>query len=323
MGTVETAGFFDLQVNGFAGVDFNDPHATPDDLMRAVLAMRTTGVTRFLPTLITSSLDTFVRCARSIVRFAHPAMAGIHMEGPYIAEEAKGAHPPAHLAPATLDDFRRRQEAASGRIVLVTLAPEVPGAMALTEQLVADGVKVAIGHSAATPAQIRDAVTAGATMSTHLGNGSTPTMPRHPNLIWEQMAADELVAGLIVDGHHLQPSVVKSMVRAKSVARIILVTDAVAAAAQPPGDYTIGHQDVTLSPEGKVVVRGTNTLAGAALTLDVAIGNTVRFTGLPLEDVLTMASTNPARYMGVAPVGRVTANWDGTRLQVIRVTDQA
>ncbi|MCX7010140.1 MAG: hypothetical protein NTY53_23365, partial [Kiritimatiellaeota bacterium] len=160
--------FCDLQVNGFAGVDFNDPHATPDELRRAFAAMRATGVTLALPTLITSSLDNFSVCARALLALGEPAIAGFHMEGPYISPEdgPRGTHPRAHVCAASLDDFRRRQDAAGGTIRLVTLAPEVAGALALTEFLAAQNILVAIGHSAATPAQIRDAVHAGARLST-------------------------------------------------------------------------------------------------------------------------------------------------------------
>jgi N-acetylglucosamine-6-phosphate deacetylase len=307
---VELPGLFDLQVNGFAGVDFNDPSVRGDELERAIQALRKTGVTRFLPALITSPRDAFSRCARALAAFAHPAMAGIHMEGPYLAPVARGAHPLEHLVPASVEDFEHRQDAAGGRIVLVTLAPEVPGALALVEHLVARGVRVAIGHSAASPVQIRDAVSAGATLSTHLGNGCESQLPRHSNLIWEQLAADELTATVIVDGHHLPPAVVKVMVRAKTPARTVLVTDAVAAAGQPAGAYRMGGLGVELSEAGRVTLAGTDTMAGSALTLERAIANTVRFTSLPLDVVWAMASTQAARAVGLTTEDRVIAAWD-------------
>jgi N-acetylglucosamine-6-phosphate deacetylase len=320
---VELPGFFDLQVNGFGGIDFNDPAISQEEFARAIAAQRATGVTRFLPTLITSPFEPFARCARTLAACTDPAVAGIHMEGPYLAYDARGAHPPEHLAPASIEDFQRRQEAAGGRIVLVTLAPEVPGALPLVEHLVASGVRVAIGHTCATAEQVREAVAAGASLSTHLGNGSPRVIPRHPNFIWEQLAADELVASLIVDGHHLAPSVVKVMVRAKGAERVVLVTDAIKAAAQPPGRYTIGAVDVELSPAGRVTLVGGDTLAGAAITMDAEVANTVRFTGLPLEVAAAMASTGPARVVGQAAAGRVIADWDPERcaLRVERVVD--
>src|SRR5262249_45945219 len=149
---VEFPGFFDLQVNGFAGVDFNTPGCTADQLGSAIPALRSTGVTRFLATLITSSLERFRRCARAILECSDPASAGIHMEGPYISPDdgPRGAHPREHVIPAAIEDFARRQDAASGRIALVTLAPESPGALDLIEHLVKSGVKVAIGHTGAS-----------------------------------------------------------------------------------------------------------------------------------------------------------------------------
>jgi N-acetylglucosamine-6-phosphate deacetylase len=321
--TVELPGFFDLQVNGFAGVDFGDPGLTPERLVQAVAAIEKTGVTRFLPTLITSSLETFSACARTIARTSHPAIAGIHVEGPYLSPEdgPRGAHPRAFVRAADVDDLRRRQEAADGGIRLLTVAPEAPGVLPVIESAARSGVRVAIGHTGATPAQIADAVSAGATLSTHLGNGCAQVLPRHPNVIWEQMADDRLMASFIVDGHHLPPATVKSMVRAKTPGRSILVTDAIAAAGMPPGRYTLGGQEVELSPSGRVAAPGALNLAGSALRLDVAIGNTVRFTGLALEEVVPMASTRPAAYIGIPTAGRFVAEWDPSAftLRVVRV----
>lgn len=322
---LEFPGFFDLQVNGFAGVDFNNPNVSPEQVQHALAAVHATGVTRLLPTLITSAFENFARCARTLARIKDPAIAGIHMEGPYIAaaDGPRGAHPRPDVRAAALDDFQRRQEAAEGRIVLVTLAPEVDGAIPLIEHLVAAGIRVAIGHTAATPEQIRDALRAGATLSTHLGNGCAGVLPRHPNFIWEQLAADELMTSLIVDGHHLPPATVKTMIRAKTSARTILVTDAVAAAGQPPGVYDMGGTKVTLSADGRVRDAVGWWLAGSALTLDQAVANTVKFTGLSIDDVLPMASTQPAEYMGMKTAGRVIAEWDAATgsLRIIQTLD--
>ena len=305
-------GLFDLQVNGFGGVDFNAPDITADRVVEAFERMRKTGVTRCLPTLITSSFDRFAASARVLGRVSDPAIAGIHMEGPYISPEdgARGAHLRAHVARASVEDFKRRQHAAGGRIVLVTLAPEVRGAMPLVEHLVAAGVRVAIGHTAATPQQIGEAIGAGATLATHLGNGCPQMLPRHPNVIWELLAADTMLASVIVDGHHLPPATVKAMIRAKGAGRTILVTDAVAAAGCAPGRYSVGGVDCELGEDGRVALPGTPYLAGSSLTLDRAIANTVLFTGLPIDVVVPMASTIPAAYMGMTTAGTVTADWE-------------
>jgi N-acetylglucosamine-6-phosphate deacetylase len=246
------------------------------------------------------------------------------MEGPYISPEdgPRGAHPREFTSSASVENFKRRQDAAGGRIVLVTLAPEVPGALPLIEYLRANGIHVAIGHTAAPAEIVRDAVKAGATLSTHLGNGCANMIPRHPNFIWEQLAADEMMASLIVDGHHLPPATVKTMIRAKTVRRTILVTDAIAAAGQPPGDYQLGGVKVHLDETGRVAVPGAPNLAGSALAMDRAVANTVRFAGVSLEDALAMASTHPAAYLGVKPAGTLHLEWDAAAfaLRVVSVS---
>ena len=322
--TIELPGFFDLQVNGFAGIDFNAADLASDAVAQALDRMRATGVTRCLPTLITSSLDRFAAAARVIAAMPDATIAGIHMEGPYLSRDAgaRGAHPPGDLRDADVDDFKRRQDAARGRIALVTLAPEVPGAIALIEHLVSSGVRAAIGHTAAEPAHIADAIAAGATLATHLGNGCAQMLPRHPNPIWELLAADAVFASVIVDGHHLPPSTVKAMVRAKGAARTILVSDAIAAAGCAPGAYSIGGVRCTLDDTGRVALPGTPYLAGSSVTLDRAIANTARFTGLSIDEVAPMASTIPAALLGTTTAGTVTADWDADActLRVRRVT---
>lgn len=321
---IELPGLVDLQVNGFGGIDFNAQDLTADRVSEALERMRVTGVTRCLPTLITSSLDQFVHNARVLSRMSDAAIAGLHMEGPYLSPEdgPRGAHLRAYVTPASIDDFKRRQEAAGGRIVLVTLAPEVPGALPLIERLVASGVRAAIGHTAATPQQICDAIACGATLATHLGNGCAQMLPRHPNVIWELLAADALFASFIADGCHLPPATLKAMVRAKGQGRTILVTDAVAAAGCPPGLYTLGGVGVELGEDGRVSLPGTPYLAGSSLTMPGAIANTVRFTGLPIGTVIPMASTMPAGFLGTTTAGTVAADWDAEagELTILSVT---
>ncbi len=311
---IELPGLFDLQVNGFGGVDFNAPELTAERVSDALGAMRATGVTRCLPTLITSSFERFAANARLLARMTDRAIAGIHMEGPYISPEdgARGAHLRQHVAPASVDDFNRRQHAADGRIALVTLAPEVQGALRVIEHLVAEGVRVAIGHTAATRAQLADGISAGATLATHLGNGCAQMLPRHPNAIWELLAADGVFASLIVDGHHLPPATVKAMVRAKGPRRTVLITDAIAAAGCLPGLYTIGEVACSLDDKGRVSLPGSPYLAGSSLTMDRAIAHTVRFTGLSIDEVIPMASTIPASLLGMTTAGTLTAEWDAT-----------
>lgn len=318
---VSFPGFFDLQANGFAGVDFNHPRNSETEILGAIAAMRATGVTRFLPTLVTSSFETFSSSLKNLLRLKHPAIAGIRMEGPYISARngPRGAHPINLVAAASVEDFHRRQEAAAGQIRLVTLAPEIPGALRLIEFLAQSRVRVAIGHSNALLQQIHDAIAAGARLSTHLGNACANPLPRHPNLIWEQLAADELCATLIADGHHLPSATVKAMVRAKSPARVMLVTDAISAAGCEPGEYELNGTRVILDAAGKVLQTGKPWLAGSSLTMDRAVANTVKFTGLELQQVLPMASTRPANFLGLETAGEIAADWDATNFRLLNL----
>jgi N-acetylglucosamine-6-phosphate deacetylase len=295
-------GLIDVQVNGFAGVDYNSPDASLDEIARSIRQMRATGVTRFYPTVITGSRESMCAALRNLARAKRllsegVSIAGIHVEGPFISPEdgPRGAHPRQHVRPPDPEEALRMQEAAGGLIRLFTIAPEMPGAIKLIESLTAQGIVVCLGHTAADGAQIRDAIKAGAAMSTHLGNGAHGMLPRHPNYIWEQLAADELYASFIVDGIHLPPSFVKCAVRAKGLDRSVLTTDATSSAGCRPGRYRLGDVEVELTPEDRVQIAGTRTLAGSALRMDRGVENLMRFTGVSLEQALRMSTVNPAR----------------------------
>jgi len=296
----------DIQVNGFGGHDLNSAETRAEDVVAVVEALRATGVGLFCPTVCTNHPDAMLSCLRAIAEACKEqqiaaSIAGVHVEGPYISPEdgPRGAHPLEHVRDPDWDEFRRFQDAAGGRIRIVSLAPERPGALPFIERLAAEGVIPAIAHTDATPADIHAAISAGARLSTHLGNGSHAVLPRHPNYIWEQLAADELWASIIPDGHHLPPSVVKCMVRAKGIERTILVSDAVRYAGLEPGEYRSGDQTVELTPDGKVRLKGTPYLAGSALELSSGVANAVRFAGVSLPDALKMATLNPARLLGI------------------------
>jgi len=316
-------GLLDIQVNGFAGIDLNGADVDPPAVARMLQRLQAVGVTRCCPTICTQSHQHMARALRAVAEACRQhgwiprALAGIHLEGPYLSAEdgPRGAHPREHIRPPDWEEFTRFQEAADGRIRIVTLAPEWPGALEFIHRASSAGVVVAIGHTAAEPETIRRAIGAGARLSTHLGNGSHALLPRHPNYIWEQLAADELWASIIVDGHHLAPSVVKSFVRAKGVGRTILISDAVALAGMPPGDYDWLGLKVTLSPEGRVGLAGTPYLAGSALDLLSALPKVVAFAGVTLADAVAMASANPARLLGLAAEGVV----EGGRADVVLV----
>jgi N-acetylglucosamine-6-phosphate deacetylase len=295
-------GFIDLQVNGFAGVDYNSPETPQEEIARSIRVLFSTGVTRFFPTVITGepgqmlgALGNLARARASLKEGA--AMEGFHVEGPHISPEdgPRGAHPRQWVRPPDLEEFKRWQEAADGAVRLVTLAPEWPGAPRYIEALVDQGVVVSIGHTQASSAQIQEAVRAGATMSTHLGNGAHAVLPRHPNYIWDQLAEDRLAAGFIADGIHLPASFLKAAIRAKGVERSILVTDAVMPAGCPPGRFTIGGVEIELHPDNRVTLAGQDRLAGSALRMDRGIENLQRLAGLSLIEALAMATRNPAR----------------------------
>src|SRR5882672_1060684 len=303
-------GLIDIQINGYGGVDFNDPDTNTEQFVAATRKLRRTGVTAFCPTIITESFDHIAKCISNLVRAAGEspefarAMIGIHVEGPFISPEdgPRGAHPKQHARAPDWNEFQRWQDAAHGRIRIVTLSPEwpgAPGAMDFIERAADSGVVVAIGHTAATPAQIADAARAGARLSTHLGNGSHAKIDRHPNYIWEQLANDDLWASFIVDGHHLPPSVVKCFLRSKGVARSILITDAIAAAGKLAGRHRLGNVEVEVTPERRVNLPGTPYLAGSVLEMPEAIAKTVQYSDATLDDALRMASANPAELLGL------------------------
>lgn len=297
----------DIQVNGFMGFDLNVEPLTPTDVCAIVRALWSVGTGFFCPTVVTASSQRISHALLAIVQackyeaLASRSVIGIHLEGPYISSEdgPRGAHPLEHTRDPDWDEFQRWQDIAEGNIRLVTLAPEREGAIPFIEKLVERGIVVALGHTNASASEIRDAIKAGARLSTHLGNGAHAVIRRHPNYIWEQLAADELWASLIVDGHHLPPAVVKSMMRAKTLARCILISDAVALAGLNPGRYQFAGREVELTDEAKVCLVGTEYLAGSAIELMRGVENSVRFAGISLAEAFALATTQPARFLGV------------------------
>jgi N-acetylglucosamine-6-phosphate deacetylase len=300
-------GLIDIQINGYDGVDFNDTKTSAEQIAAATQHLWRTGTTSFCPTIITQSSHHISQCITNLIRAEEEfpdvrrASLGIHLEGPFISPEdgPRGAHPREHVRPPDWDQFLAWQDAAGGRIRIVTLSPEWPAAADFIERATDAGVIVALGHTAAAPAQIAEAVSAGAKLSTHLGNGSHAKIDRHPNYIWEQLATDELWASFIIDGHHLPPSVVKCFLRCKTTGRSIIVTDAIAATGKPAGQYKLGTVVVEVTPERRVCLPGTPYLAGSVLEMHEAVAKTVRYSDSTLDDALQMASGNPARLLGI------------------------
>ena len=294
--------FWDVQTNGRLGVSFNDPGLTPGQVAEIVHAQDALGTARICPTLFTAPFEAFVAGLGAVDRACRddPGVAsrvlGVHLEGPYISglDGYRGAHPPASVRDPDWDEFRRFQDAAGGRVVLLTLAPERPGSIPFIEKLVGSGVAVAIGHTSADGPTLRDAARAGATLSTHLGNGIAATLPRHPNPIWEQAAIDGLDASLIADGHHVDDATLRVLVRAKTPGRVVLVSDASSLAGLPTGRYG----DWAVDPSGKVVVAGTPYLAGSNRDLAFGVNTVMRAAGLGLAEAVRCATANPARLLG-------------------------
>jgi N-acetylglucosamine-6-phosphate deacetylase len=294
--------FIDLQVNGYAGVDYNRADTPNEEIARSLRAQFATGVARLYPTVITGDPIEMCACLRNLAAARESlaegaAMDGFHVEGPHISPEdgPRGAHPRQWVRRPDLDEFRRWQDAARGAVRIVTLSPEWPEAPRYIERIVAEGVVASIGHTKADAAQIADVVSAGATLSTHLGNGAHQMLRRHPNYLWEQLAEDRLMADFIVDGIHIGGAFLKTALRAKGVERSVLVTDASTPAGAAPGRYALGEQAVDLTEDGRVVLAGTDTLAGSALNMRRGVENLMRIAGLSLADAVRMATTNAAR----------------------------
>src|SRR5580700_6888400 len=316
-------GFIDIQVNGFAGVDYNASDAPHEEIARSLRVMFSTGVSRCFPTVITGDPETMLGALRNLAAAREslpegPAMEAFHVEGPHISPEdgPRGAHPQRWVRPPDINEYKRWQEAARGHVRLVTLSPEWPEAPYYIERISRDGVVASIGHTKATAAQIQDAVSAGATLSTHIGNGAHAVMSRHPNYIWEQLAEDRLNASMIVDGIHIGQAFLKVALRAKGIERSVLITDAVMPAMCEPGRYVLGEVEVELHADESVRMVGGTRLAGSSLRMDRGVGNLMKIAGLTLAEAITMATTNAARAGRVG--GRIRGLQPGSRADVVK-----
>lgn len=325
-----SAGLVDLQVNGYAGHDLNGLTLDVATIRALCQALLKVGVTTFLPTVITAPEARIIAALRAIREACgqHPEVAamvaGIHVEGPHIAPEdgPRGAHPAADVRPPSIAEFDRWQQAAGGLVKLVTLSPHWPEAPAYIRHLVKAGVTVSLGHTSADAAHIAAAVEAGASLSTHLGNGSHAMLNRRQNHLWPQLADDRLTAMFIADGHHLTPAQLKVMLRAKGPGRSLVVSDTVALGGMAPGKYEtpIGGK-VVLREDGFLAIDdGTgHYLAGAASPLVAAIPVLVNQVGLSLAEALDLITSSPGRQVGGRgvlaagqPADLVALRWDGS-----------
>jgi N-acetylglucosamine-6-phosphate deacetylase len=294
--------FFDVHIHGAAGHDVME--ATPDALLAVGSFLASRGTGSFLATTVTAPIDATLRALSGLAKLvAQPPddvknkawPIGIHLEGPFLSHAKKGVQPAEHLLAPNIETFDRFFDAAEGHIRLMTMAPELPGAVELAAHATARGVRVSLGHSDATAAETRAVIAVGAASATHTFNAMRPLDHREPGILGTVLTTDSLFAEIICDGIHSAPELVKLWWRAKGPERAILVTDAMSAAGMPDGEYQLGGFAVQVA-NGRAMARGV--LAGSVLTLDRALTNFLEFTGAKLEDGLRLLTANPATMTG-------------------------
>jgi N-acetylglucosamine-6-phosphate deacetylase len=300
------SGFVDLQVNGYAGVDFSALDLNLELVSQTVQRLRQRGTLAFLPTVITSSWEIYERnlpilaqaCADPLTR-SH--LLGIHLEGPYLSplDGARGVHPAQFLCLPSCSEFDRLYNLAQGRIRLLTLAPELPGALDLIRHAVSLGVVVSIGHTLADSPTIQAAVQAGAALSTHLGNGCPLSLHRHANPLWSQLAHPGLTAMLITDGHHLPAEFVQVALACKGAAGLVITSDSSPAAGLPPGEYEFFGTRAVLEPTGRLHSPQTGTLAGSSAVMLDCLNWLAGCTALTETELWAVGRLNPLRVLGL------------------------
>lgn len=301
--------FLDVHIHGAAGHDVME--ATPDALNAVGGFVATRGTGTFLATTVTAPLDATLRAVAGLARLIEKPQliedhnkkgrptakpVGIHLEGPFLSHAKCGVQPVEHMLAPDIGVFDRLFEAAEGRVRLMTLAPELPGAVELTEHATARGVRVSLGHSNATAAEARAAIDAGAISATHTFNAMRPLDHREPGILGVVLTTGSAYAELICDGIHTAPELVRLWYLAKGSERGILVTDAMSATGMPDGEYQLGGFPVQVA-NGRAMARGV--LAGSVLTLDRALMNFVGYTGVAVDEALRLLTTNPATMTGL------------------------
>ncbi len=298
---------FDLQVNGFGGIDFQQEGLSLVQLQHAARTLRQHDIHRIFLTLITDEIDALCHKLEQIEHYRRqdPLLAemipGYHIEGPYLSPKPgfRGAHPAEKMKAPDLLEFARLQEAAAGKIRIVTIAPEWNGSDAFIAEVAGQNVIISLGHTDANEDEIDRAITAGATMCTHLGNGCPSEMHRHDNIIHRLLARDELIACFIPDGIHVPPQTLKNLFRAKPAGKVLLTSDCMAAAGAPNGRYTIGGVEVEVGDDRVVHQPGLTTFAGSSLALGQGVVDFSRWTGFPLDQSWALASTAVADLFNI------------------------
>ncbi len=299
-----TPGLIDIHIHGAAGHDVMEGADESLSAIERLLARH--GVTSYCPTTVTApmdetldSIEKLAAAVRNASRASDPARAqalGIHLEGPFLSHARRGVHSPMYLRPASPAIFEQMWDAAAGQIRMLTIAPELAGAIDVITDAAGRGVCISIGHSNADLAQATAGIRAGARHATHTFNAMRRMDHRDPGILGAVLTSDALTADIIADGLHVQPEVVDVFLRAKGVERAVLITDAISAAGMPDGTYRLGSYVVQVR-EGRCESHGK--LAGSVLTLDRAVRNAMRFARLSFQDSLRLATLNPACVLGL------------------------
>lgn len=311
-GVFLSPGFIDMQVNGYLGIDYSGNDLDIAGIRKLIDQLARTGTLHHVPTIITNSEERIIRNLGIIADAVEcdlqvrKAIAGIHVEGPFISAKdgPRGAHDAKFVRQPDIEEVRRWQEAARGLIRMITIAPEKRDAALFAEDVTKMGIQVSIGHCEPDPTQLEALVAAGAGLCTHLGNGSSPLLPRLKNHIWMQLADDRLTAGIISDGFHLPPYVLKSFYRTKGMEKLVLVSDAALLGGLEPGISKWGDIEVEICPDGHLKLAGTEMLAGAGHLLDWDLRIFMEATGATLGESLKGVTENPARVLGLAGYGQ-------------------
>jgi N-acetylglucosamine-6-phosphate deacetylase len=303
---MEMPGLVDLQVNGYRGVDFAGGDLTERNFVRACRAMLEAGTTAFLPTMITSPEDVYERNLPIMAEAMQGEqfqgrLLGIHLEGPFICPEAgaRGAHNPDWIRRPDMSYLKRLIEWADGMVKLITVAAELEGAEELARYAVSRDIKVSLGHQMAGEEDLDRLVQAGAVSITHLGNGVPAVLPRHDNPIWAGLANDELVAMLITDSHHLPASVLKTILRAKSPDRCVVVSDISPLAGLGPGSYQTPDRKVVLEDSGRLYDPATGYLVGSSATMLQCMNWLASLKVVSPKEIAAMGFYNPLRLIGL------------------------
>ena len=304
-------GLIDIQINGYMGVDFSGPDLTIEEIKKATKALWRVGVTSYFPTIITSDFSRMKKNFTILSKAKEDpeiggSLAGFHLEGPYISpvDGFRGAHLEKYTRKPNWQEFLILQKAAKNNIRLITVAPELDGAIQFIKKLVDSGVIVSLGHHNGSVSQIKNAVSAGARMATHLGNGCANMINRHNNPIWPQLSNDLITPTLIADGFHLNREEIRTFYKTKGADNTILVSDALDLAGLPPGEYIRGERKLLLTPN-VVKFPDINALAGAASAISKCLEVVMDFTNCSLEDAIKMASLNPAKMFSLNDRGLI------------------